>query len=120
MDAATLIPALGLGFSVFLCFSVLFCEVAEALDELFGEEGLVLVESVLLASEGSGLDVLYFESDASSWDGGDVDVKIVPHKFIITVLRPHCTTDSSTACLVLRLNQDKLNQSNQSNQSNPP
>ena len=74
-----------LSLSFLFDFSTFFPGVIKTVDELFGQEAFVLLEAVFLAPEGSGFDVLYFELDGATGDGGDVDVEVIPHKIIITV-----------------------------------
>jgi hypothetical protein len=74
-----------LSLSFLFDFSTFLPEVIKTVDELFGQEALVLLEAIFLAPEGSGFDVLYFELDGAAGDGGDVDVEVIPHKIIITV-----------------------------------
>ena len=78
--------ALCLGFRLWFLLTFL-CKIIEALDKLFGKESFILLKPVLLASEGSCFNILYFEFDGSRRDRWDVYVEIIPHKIIITTIR---------------------------------
>lgn len=76
----TLTIALRLRFSGILLF---FLKIGEAIDELFGEERFILMESIALGAKGCAFNVLYLELDGFGRDGRDAYIKIVLHKFIL-------------------------------------
>jgi hypothetical protein len=69
---------------LFGLFGWFLCEIGETLDELFGEEGFVLMEAVALTAERCVFYILDFEFDGAGWDGRDADVEVCLHKIIIT------------------------------------
>ena len=52
-----------LSLGLFLSMLTFLCEIIKTLDEFFGQEGFILLETILLRAKSCGLYILYFEFD---------------------------------------------------------
>jgi hypothetical protein len=82
----TLSFTLGLSFRLHLLLLLnhFLLKIAKTLYKLLGQEAFVFIESILLTTKSCGLNILYFEFDATTGYRWYVNVEIVFHKIIIT------------------------------------